>query len=124
MQTQPHTSLVTVLVGAVLALALAAPIASATTPSEAPAFPSAVPSQPGSLTGSAAGTNAARAQERYLSSYGDAKPLTPLSSPAGDGGIDWASIGIALGGTMLLTGAVIALVMRTRHRTGRVRVAA
>jgi hypothetical protein len=120
MQAQPHNSLVTILVGAVLALTVATPIASA---SARPAFPSAVPSQPGALTGAAADTEAARAQERYLASFGDVKPLTPVSAPIDDGGIDWASIGIAVGSTVLLTGAVIALVMRTRRRTGRVRVA-
>ena len=69
-------------------------------------------------------SNAARAQERYYTSYGNAAPLTPLSQPAHDGGVDWAAIGIALGATCLLTGAVVALVVRTRRRTGRVHVAA
>jgi hypothetical protein len=124
MQTQTHPSLVTIIAGAVLALAFAAPVASAATPSARPAFPNAVPSQPGALTGQAADTNAARAQERYLASYGDAKPLTPVSAPAGDGGVDWASIGIGVGGTVMLTGALIALLMRTRRRTGRAHVAA
>ena len=50
--------------------------------------------------------------------------MTPPSVPADDGGIDWAAIGIAIGGTCLLAGALIALVMRTRRRTGRVRAVA
>jgi hypothetical protein len=121
MQAKPHTSLVTALVGVVLALAVAAPASSA---AAEPDFPNAVPSQPGALTGPAADTNAARAQERYLTTYGDPTPLAQVSAPADDGGIDWASIGIAVGGTVLLVGAVIALVMRTRRRTGRVHAAA
>jgi hypothetical protein len=123
-QTQPHISLVTVIACAVLALCIAAPAALADSPSTAPNFPSAVPSQPGAPTSPDRATNAARAQERYLSSYGNPAPLSPLSEPADDGGIDWATIGIALGGTCLLTGAVIALVMRTRRRTGGAHVAA
>jgi hypothetical protein len=123
-QTQPHISLVTAITCAVLALCVAAPAALAESPSTAPNFPSAVPSQPGALTGPDSASNAARAQERYYTSYGTSAPVTPASEPAGDGGIDWAAIGIALGATCLLTGAVIALVVRTRRRTGRVHVAA
>ena len=124
MQTQPHTSLVTVIACAVLALCVAAPAALADSSATAPNFPSAVPSQPGAPIGPDSAGNAARAQERYYTSYGNPAPLTPVSEPADDGGIDWASIGIALGATCLLTGAVIAVVMRTRRRTGRVHVAA
>ena len=77
-------------------------------------------------TGSGCSIDAAGAKERYYSSYGKQAPLplTPLSQPAGDGGVDWALIGIVLGATCLLTGAVIALVTRTRRRTGRARVVA
>ena len=122
MQTQSHTSLVTVLIGAVLALAIvAAPAASAATP---PEFPRAVPAQQGALTGPAAQTRAARAQERYLTSYGDPKPLTQVSESVDDGGVDWTSIGIVVGGTFLLLGAVLPLLMRTRRRSGRTHVAA
>jgi hypothetical protein len=67
---------------------------------------------------------AAHAQERYYTSYGNPTPMTPPSVPADDGGIDWAAIGIAIGGTCLLAGALIALVKRTRRRTGRVRAVA
>ena len=83
-----------------------------------------MPSQPGALTGPAAGTNAARAQERYLTTYGDPKPIAQVSAPTDDGGIDWRSIGIATGATVVLFGAVIALITRTRRRTGRVHAAA
>ena len=125
MQTQSHPTIVTVLVGAVLAMALAAPVASAVPVSEPPVFPSAVPSAPGERTGVAAGTNAARAQERYYGSYGDPQPLSPAGGTSVDStSVDWAAIGISLGGTCLLVGAMIALVMRTRRRTARVRVAA
>jgi hypothetical protein len=124
MQPQRHTSFVTVIACAVLALFVAAPAALAHPASTGPAFPSAVPPQAGSLTGPDSAGNDARAQERYYSSYGDPAPLSPLSVRADDGGVDWATIGIALGGTCLLIGAVIALVTRTRRRTTRVRVAA
>ena len=124
MQTQPHISFAKVLVCAALAVFVAAPAAFANSASTAPAFPSAVPEEPGAITGTDSASNSARAQERYLTSYGNPAPLTPLSEPADDGGIDWASIGIALGATCLLTGAVIALVVRTRRRTGRVHIAA
>ena len=50
--------------------------------------------------------------------------VKPVATDSGSGGVDWASIGIALGGTVLLTGAAIALVTRTRRRTGRAHVAA
>ena len=124
MQTQPHPSLVTVLIGAVLALALAAPAAIAAPSAQPPVFPSAVPSQPGELTGSQS-TEAARAQERYYASYGDAAPLSPPSTASADtGGVDWTAIGISLGATVVLLGAVVALVMRTRRRMHSVRLAA
>jgi hypothetical protein len=58
------------------------------------------------------------------SPYGDAAPLSPVSTPVDDGGLDWASIVIVLGGICVLAGAVTVLVKRTRRRTGRVRVAA
>ena len=125
MQTQPHISLAKVLTFAVLALFAAAPAAAlADSAPTAPNFPSAVPSYPGALTGQDRATEAARAQERYYSSYGDPAPLNPPVTSAGDGGVDWAAIGIALGGTCLLAGAAIALVTRTRRRTGRAHVAA
>jgi hypothetical protein len=120
-QTQPHISLTTILVGAVLALAVMAPATFAALP---PEYPTAVPSQPGAVTSSVADTNAARAQERYLTTYGDPKPLAQVSDPIDDGGIDWTSIGIAAGGTVLLLGVAIPVLMRTRRRGGRVHVAA
>jgi hypothetical protein len=123
-QTQPHITLAKVLAFAALALFAAAPASFADSTPTAPNFPSAVPSQPGAPTGQDASGNAARAQERYYSSYGQPTPLSPLSEPADDGGVDWASIGIAVGGTFLLAGALIALVTRTRRRTGRAHVAA
>lgn len=124
MQAQPHISFAKILVCAALAVFVAAPAAFADSESTAPAFPSAVPSQPGALTGPESSTNSARAQERYYSSYGNSAPLTPVSAPADNGGIDWSAIGIAIGGTCLLAGALIALVKRTRRRTDRVRVVA
>ena len=124
MQTQPHTPLATILVLAALALFVAAPAALADSASTAPAFPSAVPSQPGALTGTDSASNAARAQERYYSSYGPPAPLSRLSTPVHDGGVDWATIGLSIGGICVLAGAVTAVVKRTRQRTGRPRVAA
>ena len=124
MQTQPHISFAKVLVCAALALCVAAPAALADSQSTAPNFPSAVPSHPGEITGTDSATSAARAQERYYSSYGNPAPLTPLSQPAEDGGIDWSSIGIVVGGTVVLLGAVIPLLMRTRRRSGRVHITA
>ena len=124
MQTQPHISFAKVLVCAALAVFVAAPAALADSTPAAPNFPSAVPSEPGALTGADSASNAARAQERYYSSYGNPAPLTPLSQPADDGGIDWTTIGIVVGGTVLLMGAVIPLLMRTRRRSGRVHIAA
>ena len=124
MQTQPHTSFATILVFAALALFVAAPAAFADSASTAPAFPSAVPSQPGALTGTDNASNIARAQESYYSSYGHPAPLSPVSTSDGGGGVDWATIGIVIGGICLLGGAVTALVKRTRRRTARVRVAA
>ena len=97
--------------------------ASAATPS-APAFPNGVPSQPGELTGQAATSKSARAQERYYASYGDAPSLSPRHAAVDGGGIDWPAIGITIGGTAMLLGAVITLAMRTRHRTSRTRVIA
>jgi hypothetical protein len=125
-QAKPHISFAKVLVCAALAVFVAAPAASADSGSTAtaPNFPSAVPSQPGALTGPDSASNTARAQERYYSSYGEPTPVTPVSAPADDGGIDWSAIGIAIGGTCLLAGALIALVKRTRRRTGRARVVA
>jgi hypothetical protein len=120
MQPQRNTSFVTAIACAVLFLFVAAPAALAASAPTAPNFPSAVPSQAGSLTGPDRASNAARAQERYYSSYGDPAPLSV--APA-DGGVDWASIGIAVGGSCLIIGAAIALVTRRRH-TARVRVAA
>jgi opacity protein-like surface antigen len=119
-QTQSHTSFAKLLVCAVLALCVAAPAALA----DAPAFPSAVPSQPGALTGPDSTSNAARAQERYYSSYGTPAPLSQPSNPVDDGGIDWSAIGIAIGGAFLIVGVPMAVLMRTRRRTARVRVAA
>ena len=55
---------------------------------------------------------------------GEPASLTPLSRPADDGGIDWSLIGIVVGGTVVLLGAVIPLLMRTRRRSGRVHIAA
>jgi hypothetical protein len=124
MQPQPHRSLATVVIGAALAVALAAPAAMAAPAQEPPAWPSAVPSQPGEPAGSQ-NTAPARAQERYYSSYEDAAPLSPTSTePVDAGGVDWTAIGISLGATVVLVGAVIALVMRTRRRTHGMRVAA
>ena len=121
MQTQPHISLTTILVGAVLALAVMAPTTFAALP---PEYPSAVPSQPGAATNPVPDITAARAQERYMTSYGDPKPLAQVGERADDGGIDWTSIGIVVGVTVLLLGALIPLFMRTRHRSGRTHVAA
>jgi hypothetical protein len=123
MQTKSHTTFAAVLTGAVLALAVASPAAFSQPAGAPPAFPSAVPSQPGELTGSAAVENA-RAQERYYSSYGSPKPLISHEGSVADGGTDWAAIGIAVGATCILVGALVALITRTRRRTHRVRVAA
>jgi hypothetical protein len=121
MQPQRNTSFVTVIACAVLFLFVAAPAALAASAPTAPNFPSDVPTQAGSLTGPDSASNAARAQESYYSSYGDPAPLSV--APADDGGVDWASIGIALGGICLVVSAGIVLVTRRRH-TVRVRVAA
>jgi len=123
MQTKFHTTFATVLTGALLALAFTAPAAFSTPPSQPPAFPSAVPSQPGQLTGTDAADNVARAQERYYTSYGTSKPLIRHEADVSDGGTDWAAIGIAVGATFILVGALVALVSRTR-RTHRARVIA
>ena len=120
MQVQTHISFAKLLVCAALAVFVAAPAAFADTAPTAPAFPSAVPSQPGALTAPDSASDTARAQERYYTSHGKPTPLTPGSTPAADDGIDWSTIGIAIGGTCLLAGALIALVMRTRRRTSRV----
>jgi hypothetical protein len=122
--TQSHTSFAKILACAVLALCVAAPAALAGTPSTAPVFPSAVPSQPGALTGQDRASNVAHAQERYYTSYGNPVPLSQPSSPVDDGGIDWSAIGIAVGGACLLAGVPVALLMRTRRRTARVRAVA
>jgi hypothetical protein len=123
-QTHTHTSFAKLLACVVLGAFVAAPAALADSGSTAPAFPTAVPSQPGALTGPDSASSAARAQERYYTSYGKPASLTRLSTPAHDGGIDWSAIGISVGGTCLLAGALIALVMRTRQRAGRARVVA
>ena len=65
-----------------------------------------------------------RCAAQHVRAYGNPAPMSPPSVAADDGGVDWAVIGIAIGGTCLLAGALIALVMRTRRRTGRVHVAA
>ena len=118
MQTQSHPTLAKVLVATVLTLAFAAPAAVAAP--QAPGFPQAVPSQPGELTGSSAAAESARAQERYYTSYGNPSTLGQADTSADSGGVDWPAIGISLGATIMLVGAVIALVMRSR----RVHVAA
>ena len=82
-----------------------------------------MPSQPGMQTGLDRASNAARAQERYYSSYSTPAPLSQPSNPVDDGGIDWSAIGIALGGSCLIIGAGIGIVTR-RRQTARVRVAA
>src|SRR5690242_19252381 len=69
MQPQRNTSFVTLITCAALFLFVAAPAAFAATAPTAPNFPSAVPSQAGALTGPDHATEAARAQERYYSSY-------------------------------------------------------
>ena len=124
MQRKSHTTVATALIGAVLAFTVVAPGAFATPMPQPPAFPSAVPSQPGQLTGTAAAIQSARAQERYYSSYGHSKPLASPVAPVQSSGTDWATIGISLGATCLLVGALITLGARTRRRTHRVRVAA
>jgi hypothetical protein len=123
MQTKSHTTFAAVLAGAVLALAVVSPAAFSRPASEPPVFPSAVPSQPGQITGPAAAAETARAQERYYSSYGDPKPLIAHDASVGDGGVDWAAIGIGVGASCILIGALVALVSRTR-RTHRPRVIA
>jgi hypothetical protein len=122
--TQSHTSFATILACAVLALCVAAPAGFASSAATAPAFPSAVPSQPGELTGRDSAVTAAQAQGRYYASFREQTPLSPASTPADDGGVDWSAIGIAVGGTCLLAGGMIAILMRTRRRTGRVRAVA
>jgi hypothetical protein len=124
MQTKSHTTFAAALVGAVLALAAASPAAFSAPVSEPPAFPSAVPSQPGQLTGTDPATEAARAQERYYTSYGESKPPIANDASVGDSGVDWATIGITVGATFILVGALAALVSRTRRRTHRARVVA
>ena len=126
MPTKSHTTFATVLAGAMLALAVASPTAFSETASAPPAFPSAVPAQPGQVTGTAAVAEAARAQERYYSSYGEPKPLASVNhtTAADDGGVDWTAIGIAVGATCIIAGALVALGSRTRRRTHRARLAA
>jgi hypothetical protein len=121
--TQSHTSFTAVVASVVLALSVIASPALAGSASTPPAFPTAVPSQPGALTGSDRATHAALAQQRYYTSYGTPAPLAPVSAPTDDGGgVDWPAIAIAVGAACLLAGAPIALLMRTRRRTGRARV--
>jgi hypothetical protein len=124
MQTKSHTTFAAALAGAVLALAVASPAAFSKPASAPPAFPSAVPTQPGQVTGKGAAAESARAQGRYYTSYGNPKALISHEAPADDGGVDWAAIGISVGATFILVGALVALVARTRRRTHRVRVAA
>ena len=124
MQTKSHTTFAATLAGAVLALAVASPAAFSKPVSEPPAFPSAVPAQPGQVTGTGAAAETARAQERYLTSYGNPKPLVTHDAAVDDGGVDWAAIGISIGATCILVGALVALVSRTRRRTHRARVVA
>jgi hypothetical protein len=124
MQTKSHTTFAAVLVGAMLAFAVASPAAFSKPAGEPPAFPSAVPTQPGQLTGTAAASQAARAQEEYYTSYGDPKPLVTHDAAIDDSGVDWAAIGIGIGATCVLIGALVALLSRTRRRTHRARVAA
>jgi hypothetical protein len=138
-QSQPHISFARILVCAALAVLVAVPGASAQ-PKDAQCrvqIPSGllvrVPCPPGAasqhespLNSSAKSSrlHAARAQQRYYTSYGNRTQMIRPSVPAADGGIDWTAIGIAIGATCLLAGALIALVMRTRRRTGRVRAVA
>jgi len=120
MQTKPHTTFTTAIVGIVVALIVAAPAAFSMPAGETP---STVPSQPGRTTGAPTAVELGRAQERYYSSYGKPQPLTrPVASVDG-GGTDWTAIGISLGAAIILIGALIALVTRTR-RAHRVRVVA
>jgi len=123
MRTKFHITLATALTGAALVLGIAAPASFSAPASGQPNFPTAVPSQPGEITGTDSATQAARAQERYLTSYGDSKPISQ-QPPAAGGGIDWAVIGITLGATCILVGALFALVARLRRRTHRVGVTA
>jgi hypothetical protein len=124
MQTKSHKSFAAAVAGAVLALAVASPAAFSMPTGEPPAFPSAVPAQPGQVTGPDGTVEAARAKERYLTSYGNPKPLTNPDAQVADDGADWAAIGIAISATCILAGALVALVSRTRRRTHRARVAA
>jgi hypothetical protein len=119
--TQSHTSFAKILAFAAIVLFVAAPAAVADSGTAAPNFPRAVPSQPGALTSPNRATAAARAQERYYTSYGVPTPVSHVSTPPDDGGTDWPAIAIAVGGTCLLGGALIAVLMRTRRRTARVR---
>jgi hypothetical protein len=73
-------------------------------------------------TSSLAGTNAARAQERYYSSYGTPAATQPKQSVTDDG-TPWAVVVFGLAGAFLVAGA-IAFAGRTRRRTARVRIAA
>ncbi len=124
MQTKPHTTFITAIVGIVVALTVAAPAAFSRPASEPPAFPSAVPSQPGQPTGAPSAANPARAQEQYYTSYGKPQSLSRPEASVDSGGIDWTAIGISLGATIILVSALIALSTRTRRRTHRVRVVA
>ena len=124
MQTQSHTSFAKVLACAALALFVAAPAALADRSPTAPGLPER-------RAVAAGGAHGPRQRERRRPRPGAllrvlrrAGSAEPAHEPADDGGVDWAAIGIGLGATVLLLGAVIALLMRTRRRTGRARVVA
>lgn len=121
MQIEQHTTFATTIVGIVVALAFAAPAAFSMPVSDPPAFPSAIPSQPGQLTGTAA--DPARARERYYTSYGKPQSLSRPEASIEGGSGDWMPIGISVGASIVLVGAVIAL-SRMRRRTHRARVVA
>ena len=63
----------------------------------------------------------ALAQQQYYSSYGEPTPI-PSRSAAPDDDSPWLTIGLGVGLIALVAGA-IALAVRTRRRTPRVRVA-
>jgi hypothetical protein len=86
MSPRPALRAITV---ALVALAIAAPAAPADTNPIVPCGTSVNPCQnpfggtPGHARTPADVTAAAKAQERYYSSYGDPEPLTPAASPTG-----------------------------------------